>query len=152
MLDVSTFLERGQKYTMSLSASTWTYLTAGAFNVQGMDSALSGISNISQASAWSPAKLSSQVNVTFVYVGDGADVVAGIFQEIADAFESGFGGTFDYVGMEQGTVGAGVETPQLPDLTNLLPSTSGLWAVAVIAALGIFLFSGGAGVVRRIAA
>lgn len=153
MLDLSTFLVPGHRYTFSFSPSTWTYISGEAFDVDGMDSALSTVANISGASAWSPAKLSGHVNVTFTYTGDGADVVAVIWQNIADAFENGFGGTFDYVGAEEGTTGAGTVTPTipLPDVSGLF-SSSGLWAIVVIAALGVFVFSGGAAATRRVLA
>lgn len=142
-------MERGTQYTLSFSPSLWTYVSAGAFDVARMDSALQAVSGISQASAWSPAKFSGQVNVTFTYVGDGADAVGNMAGNIIDAFSSF--GTFDYIGASAGASAPGVEKPSLPGLPSL-PGASSLWAIAVIAALGLFVFSGGAAAARRVLA
>lgn len=146
-IDFSEFLNRGQQYTFSLSTSNLAYFSGGAFNVQAMDTALMGISSISKAQAWSPAKLSGAVNVSFVYVGDGGDAAGNVAQEIIDRLNGTLTfGSFDLVGMASGAVGVGVTQPPLPSL----PGTGAIWGIAVIALLAVFVMSGGAGLVRRV--
>lgn len=140
-LDVSDFLSPGGRYTITVNEPT---LATGT-NIDTILGSLQGISTMSHVVL---ARNGWDFDVTFTYTGDGTDVVANLFQQIADRLDSWYG-SWSYVGAYRGAVGAGTGTK-----TNIsIPafSSSGLWAIAIIVLLIVFVMSGGAGLARGVA-
>lgn len=147
-LDLSTFLTPGTQYTISIAGST-------AAITETSDAVLSALATNPLFSQVSVARsiLDSPLNwdITFVYAGDGSDVVANAFGAIQTALEGTFT-SWDFISCTQGASGSVTSTQTstvgLPSLSSLLPSSSGLWAIVILVAIGVFLFSGGANVLR----
>src|SRR5271157_849573 len=146
-LDINSFLTPGTQYTMSFSMSTLAYVT-NAFDNGPLLAALQGMSGVSSVSVNFPTMTKEQVDVTFIYSGDGSDVAANLAGAIIQAFDSATSGSYDYIGTVSGATAPGFKPL---DVSALVRSSSGLWALAVIAIVAVFLFSGGAGLVRRAA-
>lgn len=144
MLNVSTFLQRGQTYTISLQPSFFTPLDFSSFD--SLTASVQGVNTMNGAyfHAGESGFLSNQVNCTFTYIGDGSDTVANLYQQIVDAMGSTFG-SYSFVGATMDSSGVpetgGAKLPSLP-------SSSGLWAIALIALLAVFVLSGGATAIR----
>lgn len=150
--NIEDFLNRGQVYTMSL-------LEGGIFGDvvgQGIDSATSALQTVSGVSGLKVSQSFLSIytfDITFTYTGDGADTVAAMYQNFADALGH-WGYTWDYVttvtGTQSGSAG-GDATQTIKDaITSVTPSTGSLWAIAVIGLLAVFLLSGGAAATRRL--
>jgi hypothetical protein len=97
-------------------------------------------------------------DVTFIYSGDGTDSANDVFQEFANSL-SGIITSWNYLGIVVGATGfaaANSVTTQVSTAASnaaaainpLIPSSSSLWAIAIIAIVAVFVFSGGIGVVR----
>lgn len=111
------------------------------------------------------------VVITFTYGGDGSDVVNDVAQALIAAALAGSSDKLSFVQAEPGgtsSVGrTGAPTPGSPggttptapnatcsidNLSACVPSSSALWAVAVIAVLFVFVISGGPGISRSLTA
>jgi hypothetical protein len=157
-LDVSTFLTPGADYTFSFSPSLGSVLdSAFSSDLSSLFSPLQFVSRISSATVKQAAGLSLQLNVSFVYIGDGSDTVANAIQWILDAWASSqLFGTYDFVGAAGGsapiaTGGSDLVTSGITSgLAPLLPSSSGLWAIVGILLIVAFLMSGGSAFLKRV--
>jgi hypothetical protein len=158
-LDISSFLQQGSQYTFSLTPSG---LISNFYRPSSDDvlTALQGVPGLDAlAVVVQPASFFSlgadQFNVTFVYSGDGSDTVASMAGQLIDAL-SGLSTSFSFVSAYGGPAGAPADTSGLTQaansLSNVVPSTGSLWAIALIGLIVIFLLSGGAQIVRRAAA
>jgi hypothetical protein len=154
-IDVSTFLVNGHQYTLSFSQSGWNPIRAGVADVTSALQYLPTTKNLTVALKGGVLGLfANQYDVTFVYTGDGSDVLANLVEPMTQALDQlETLATFDFLGAAEG--GAGVApntTPSDSPKPSWVPSTSTLWAIAIIAILVVFVMSGGASVLRRVAA
>ena len=154
-IDVSTFLENGRQYTISFAQSGWNPIRAGAADVT---SALQYIPNVSGLSVKLVGGVfglfANQYDVSFTYTGDGTDVLAIVLEPMLEALDNlETLATFDFLGANAGAGGVDPNSKPAdsPDL-SFIPSTSALWAIAVIAILVVFFASGGVALLRRVAA
>jgi hypothetical protein len=144
-IGINDVLRTGQVYTLSFKPSFAAEL-GGAMDLSALTAPLQYIDGISGVQVITPALFSGQVDVHFTYSGDGADASA-MVQAILNAWDNAISfGSFTWIGATTTTTGLGTVAP---DLSGLVPSSSSLWALAVIALVAVFVFSGGAGVVRR---
>lgn len=96
---------------------------------------------------------SDQFNVTFTYNGDGSDTVESMTSDMLDALSS-LSTAFQFIAAYQGGSGTPADTSGVSEdihaaAAAVIPSTGSLWAIALIAIVVLFFFSGGASVVRR---
>lgn len=143
-IDLSTFLIRGKKYTFTFMPSFFSMLDFDSFtSLTAKLQAVSGLSAVDVHAGENKA-FSNSVDVTFTYVGDGADVVAVIAGNIMQAW-SGMFGDYDFAGAGTGEVGV----PEKGGADIPLPGTGTLALIVVGLVLVVFLASGGAGLIRR---
>jgi len=88
----------------------------------------------------------NEFDVTFTYNGDGSDTMAYAVQSILDATSGFLGNNLNFLGAYVGDTGVEGNQPPPP---NILPSSSSLWAIAVIGILVVFVLAGGPSVARR---
>jgi len=156
-LDLGTFLQPGAVYTFSFSPSAGSILdSAFSSDLSGLIGPLQYLSNMANVSVKQASGFSFGLTVTFTYTGDGSDVVASAVQWILDAWTSSqLFGNYDYIGATGGSapIATGGSDLLTSGISSLVPgSSSSLWALAVIVLLIVFVFSGGAGVTRTLAA
>lgn len=147
VLDVQNFLQPGQQYTFTFNTGVYR---------PSQDTILSALQGIPFMSGTIVARgdlLSNQIDITFVYTGDGADAVGNVAGYINSVVANWYT-TFDYVSAQTGSQGV---TPA-PQDTSLggLPKSLGLstptLALVVVGLLAVvFLASGGPGIVRSVA-
>lgn len=157
-LDLSEFLAPGQVYTITVSpGGVVSYLEHP--DVGALTAALQGLNFMDAPglAVTTPVQLggTDYYNVTFSYSGDGSDVVAGLYQEIADAFAGATAvSVWNFVGANQGAGGVQQQDQSgnvsLPSVSSLLGSSGSLWAIVAILIIAAFLFSGGSGALRRV--
>lgn len=155
-VDLSQFLTPGQTLTLSFKQSGLNPIRAGVADVTSALQYLAlPIKNPSVVLVGGVFGLfANQYDITFQYSGDGSDVLANLQVPIQDALNNlETLASFDFLGANAGAGGvAPNSTPGTsPGLPALIPSTSGLWAIAIIVLLVVFVMSGGAGVVRGVA-
>lgn len=156
-IDLATFLTKGQQYTFSLQPSgavSYVYRPSLADVTAAIDG-LPGVDSL--AVAVQPANFFSisgdQFNVTFDYSGDGSDTVASIEGAMLDAL-SDLSTGFTFIAAYVGASGTPADTSGVSEtlhaaVKSVVPSTSSLWAIALIGLIVIFFLSGGATVLRR---
>lgn len=145
-LDISTFLKRGQQYTFSFTPSFFSTLDFDSFaTLTGKLQTVAGMSQVYVHTGDNQA-FSNTVNVTFVYAGDGSDVVANLASTIMERM-SGFFGSYNFIGATSD--GTGVPEKGGAELPDIIPSTTAIVAIVVGLAIVAFLASGGAGLIRR---
>jgi hypothetical protein len=158
-LDVSSFLTSGADYTFSFSPSVGSILdSAFSSDLSSLFSPLQFVSRISNVTVKQAPGLSLQLNVSFVYTGDGSDTVANAIQWILDAWASTqLFGTYDFVGATGGpapiaTGGSDALTSGISSaISSVIPtSSSGLWAIVLILVIVAFLMSGGSAFLKRV--
>jgi hypothetical protein len=157
-LGQSDFMVRGSQYTFSFTPSGMVAAVyrpsvgdiTGAINMDPLISGMS-VSDI-PASFWSLAN--DQIDITFTYAGDGTDQVSDMANALMDDL-SNLSTNFSFLGAYGGRAGTapdvtGIDTTlaATKKAAALLPSTTGLVAIAVIVLLGVFVLSGGAGATR----
>lgn len=157
-LDLSQFLTPGQQYTITVEpGGVMSYLEHP--DLGSLTAALQGLNFMSAPglTVTTPVQLGGTdfYNVTFEYSGDGSDVVAGLYQEIADAFAAATSvSTWNFVGANQGAGGVAQQNQSgslgLPSISSLVPSSGSLWAIVAILVIAAFLFSGGSSALRRV--
>lgn len=155
-LDLSQFLTPGQQYTITVTPGGFvSYLEHP--DVGSLTAALQGLNymNAPGLTVSTPAQIggTDYYNVTFEYSGDGSDVVAGLYQQIADAFAAATSvSTWNFVGANQGAGGVAQQNQSgsLPSISSLVPSSGSLWAIVAILVIAAFLFSGGSSALRRV--
>jgi hypothetical protein len=157
-LDLSEFLMPGKTYTITVTpGGVVSYLEHP--DVGALTAALQGLNfmDAPQLAVATPVQVggTDYYNVTFTYSGDGSDVVAGLYQEISDAFSGATAVTvWNFVGASEG--GAGVpqqdQTGKLPSLPSVIPASGSLWAIVVILLIAAFMFSGGSSFLKRVLA
>jgi len=155
-VNVADSMSPGQQYTFSLQpsgivAAVYRPSTTDLLTTMQDNPILGNVSvAISKASFFSFGN--DILLVTFIYRGDGSDQVSDVFQSMLDDFSASSLSDLEslsFIAAIPGPKGIGTEeTPGLPKL----PDTSSLWAIALIGLLAVFLLSGGASVVRRVAA
>lgn len=160
-LNMNENLVHGQQYTFSFLSGVGIAAQVGGVIADGptltaqfqadLSGFMSGIT-VKVASDLEQQFLSdTQVDVTFIYTQAGADTVSSLSDLLMASLYQGesfyssvltnypsFVGAY---GGSQGAVKNGLGIPSLP-------STSSLWAIAVLALLGVFVFSGGASATR----
>lgn len=160
---LSNFLVRGQIYIFA-----WSYEGTGAR--QDFADAANAIAGVSQAFVQDLQAYS--VSITFAYTGDGSDTVASLQADISNNFPSGnesfqwasvpgvappqvdmqtsTAGTI-YGGVSDAATSVGNAASKAADLASNAAklSTNLLWAVGFVAIIGLFIYVGGAGVVKR---
>jgi hypothetical protein len=139
-LDQSDFLVSGERYTITVNEPT---LATGT----SIDTILAELQGIPTMSHISLSRVGWNFDVTFTYTGDGSDVVANLFAQIVDRLDTWYG-TWNYVAAYHGGTGAATGTKITPSIPAL--STSGLWAIAIIAIVLVFVLSGGIGLARGV--
>lgn len=163
-IDLSAFLTKGQQYTFSLQPSgavSYVYRPSLADVTAAIDG-LPGVDSL--AVAVQPASFFSisgdQFNVSFDYSGDGSDTVASMQGAMLDAL-SDLATGFMFIAAYGGGSGTPADTSGISEdlqgaadaLKNtagsLLPSTSAIWAIAILALVVVFFLSGGATVLKR---
>jgi hypothetical protein len=151
-LNPEDFLQRDQRYTITLEpAGFMSYIEHP--DIGTLTSALQGMANLSQ-----PTLTIGNVKgfggtdyyyVSFIYAGDGADTVAGIYQEIADSFSNAVSvHSWNFVGANTGAAGTPQEDPGKID-PGLIPDSSWIWGFVAIAVLALFVYTGGATATRH---
>ena len=154
-IGVEQFLVSGQQYTISFAQNGWNPIRAGSADVT---SALQYIPNVKNLSVHLVGGVfglfANQYDVNFTYTGDGADALAVVVEpmlEVLDNLETL--ATFDFLGANTGSGGVDPNSkPADSPKPSWIPSTSALWAIAIVAILVVFLASGGAGILRRVVA
>lgn len=136
-LDLDTSLNPGGRYTITINEPT----LASGTSVQDVLSRLQGSDGMSQIAL---TKVGWNWDVIFTYTGDGSDIVADIFQSIADRLNAWYG-SWDYVGAYASATGA-ADSHSSVDLF----STGWLWALVALVILIVFIASGGIGVARTV--
>ena len=155
-VDLSQFMVRGHQYTVSLKSNGWyrPLLDTVSSELQFLPNA-SGISVKLVGGVF--GLFADQFDVSFWYIGDGADVVAGPVNAMIEA-TSIDGAELDFIGAVDNTASGstgGIPTegtdgnsgaPTLPSSTNITT-----WLVLGVIGLGlvVFLTSGGPGIIRR---
>jgi hypothetical protein len=155
-IDVSTFLANGQQYTVSFAQSGWNPIRAGVADVTSALQFIPNVKNLTVALKGGVFGLfANQYDVTFVYTGDGSDVLANLVEPMTQALDQlETLASFDFLGASTGAAGVAPNTTpgDSPGLPGLIPSSSSLWAIVIVAVLIVFVMSGGASVLRRVAA
>lgn len=148
-IDINTFLKRGQLYTITFKSSGW-YKPL----LDTITSELQYIPGIGNATATYSGGLlgtgffSDQLDVTFLYTGDGSDVIANIVQNMLDQISGTFA-QFDYVGAYTGATGTPTEVDKVTDPIKSLTNPTSLWAIAIILIVVVFVASGGIGITKQ---
>lgn len=155
-IDVSTFLQPGAQYTFSFQQSGFNPIRAGVADVTAALQYVAGVSNPSVRLVGGVLGLfANQYDLTFTYQGDNSTVAADLIQPMLVALDDlETLASFDFLGASGGASGVAPNTTlaSSPLSSLALPSTSGMWALAVVVLLLVFLMSGGASVVRRVTA
>lgn len=154
-VDLSQFLVRGHQYTVSLKSTGWyrPLLDTVSSELQFLPNS-SGITVNLVGGVF--GLFADQFDVSFWYIGDGADVLAGPVGAMLEATSTG-GAELDFVGAVDNTAsgtsgGIAVEgtsgnsgAPSLPSTTNITT-----WLVLGVIGLGlvVFLTSGGPGLIK----
>lgn len=145
MLDLSSFLTPGQQYTITVEpGGLMSYVEHP--DVGALTAALQGLNFMDAPSlaVTTPVQIggTDYYNVSFTYSGDGSDIVAGLYQEISDAFSAATAvSSWGFVGANQGGAGVGQQDQSGSlNLSSLVPSSGSLWAIVVILIIGVFLF------------
>lgn len=152
-IDPNANLAPGQQYTLSVLEGG----VLGDIVGQSIDSVSAALNNSSAVDVATGISVSQSVlsiftfDITFTYSGDGTDTPQDVFQEFAAALEA-TGYNWNYVtctaGMQAGSAGATAVKTVAGAIQSVTPSSSSLWAVALIALLAIFVFSGGPELMR----
>lgn len=166
-IDPSAGLIPGQQYTLSMSESGIVGTLIGT-NLDKVNSDLaagenSGMIDIAAnlVASQSSIYVATQppYDVTFTYTGDGTDNPTDVFNQFA-AVLNGFGFSWNYVicvgGSAAGSSAAQTQAQVVSAATTLagaaqaIASPSFLWPIVILAVIGVFLFSGGAPMLRRV--
>jgi hypothetical protein len=144
-VDISTFMVKGQAYTVSLKS-----VGIGRPNIDTINSALQYVAGVSAPSiklvGGFYGLFADQFDVTFTYSGDGSDVIANVVGRILDATNSGYFTELEFVGAYTGATGTPTEGTaagggfQQP---SLIPDTSTLVLIVLGLGLVVFIASGG---------
>lgn len=162
-LDMNTNMVHGRQYTFSFLSGVGIAAQIGGViaDAPTLTAALQAdmggyISSISVKAASDLAQQflsDTQLDVTFVYTQAGADTVASISEMMLGSIylsESSYAQALTnaptFIGAYTGSFGTDSTPFGLPDLS--VPSASSLWAIAILALLGVFVFSGGATATR----
>lgn len=154
MLNPSDQLVQGQQYTFTLTESSTTYYFT-ELDIPEATSKLIGLPDFSQLLV-TKKDLGffggpPTFNVTFVFAGQNASSVQDIANEIIAAW-NGIILSMLFVGATTGSTGiANSPTSNGFKWDDLIPSSSALWATAIIAGIFLFVYVGGATLVKRTA-
>lgn len=154
---LSDFMVKGQQYTFSFQpsgivASVYRPSSDSVLSALQFDPLLSQVSvAVQPASFWSVDN--DQFNITFIYAGAGDDQVSDMVSSILDDL-SNQTTSFNFVSAYTGATGAPADVANTGgiDINSIIPSTSGIWAIAIIVLLGVFVVSGGPSVARSLSA
>lgn len=143
MPDLTQFPNPGGQYTMTFEPSgLLSYLEhpdVGALNnsVQSISYIASPVVTLRPVTGVGGT---DYYDLSFTYVGDGSDAFGNIAGDVLAAFDGSTSVSWDFIGFG---------TPQPNQSLNLpLPSSSSLWAIALVALLAVFVLSGGASATR----
>lgn len=142
-LDLSTFLVRGERYTITVVEPI---LEAG----RDVTYVLSKVNTISIISQVSVSKVGWNWDIKFTYVGDGADVVANVSGAILEQLATWYA-SWEFAGAYTGDKGAAQTQQDTTKVDIPLPTTSTLVLLVIGLGLIVFLASGGATIARRTA-
>lgn len=151
-IDLSTFLLRGQSYTVRFSIKSLTVTSSDVLTD------IQAIPYASQVGIPYFSIFAERMDAAFIYAGDGSDVLANFVQNVIDLVSGNhFLTSVDFINAESsyeqasgGIFAPGSTGQQLA--TSLTPTTSTLVLIVIGLGLVVFLASGGASIVRRVAA
>jgi hypothetical protein len=152
-IDPNAALVTGRQYTLSMSVSG-----LGILENQSVDSITQQLEQSGQVDLATAIQTNSSLlhpltyDVTFTYSGDGTDAAMDVFQEFTNALNGPIS-TWNFISVASGAAaGTGTAGELPPGAASLLPGASSLWAIALIAIVAVFFFSGGSSLLRRVMA
>jgi hypothetical protein len=165
-IDPNAGLAPGQQYTLSMAEAGIVGTVIGT-NVDKVNADLSagedsGAIDIAAGAVASQSMLYAfsqpPYDITFTYTGDGSDSPMDVFQQFANVL-NGFGFSWNFVicvgGTAAGTAAAqtqaqiGSAVSAVENAASLAASPSFLWPVVILVLVAVFVFSGGASILRH---